>query len=819
MGMSWRTKTSIFLAALLMSCLTVSAEPKERVYSKFSAANGLADNSAHTIHCTKTGRLVITTMGQINFYDGQMFTYIDATNENMYPLEKYYGNYHLYFDKYHHLWLKNTHNVTCVDLLTEKFVSSIEEEFSDFGVDEKVSDLFVDQRGVVWLLLDKGLYCSETKKTIRVKGGLNLQDLETYADKYLLLFYSNSLLEMYDLATGEKIHESLAYGKADIGRYGKTSVLYNYGSMFYQIRNGDKEAVLNQFDAEKREWKELMRAPYHLNNLAGRDSLLYIPCEYGYWTYEIGSGKTEHIEGLRMENGSELRTCLNTMAFDRQGGLWIGTERTGLLYSRPYTAPFRVYGWDDKRAGELAGYMENMPQTYTFKGKSVNCVFRDSRGWTWVGTSTGLHYYRKSSDHLPQIITVRDGLLNNVIHSITEDQLHNIWVSTSYGISCILIENDMVHYINSYNQYDNVPDEAFVNGKAICRPDGMIIMQALDHVVTFNPNHMQTLRGDYPFEIYPKLIRLMINGHEIRTGDELDGNVILERALTRTKEINLNYDQNSISLVFSALNFFRPYQTYYRVRVRGLSDEWNIYAAYNSGGLVDKRGLLHLPLMSMRPGTYFIEVQASVLPDKWDTTPYEWIININEPWWRTTGMVALFIGVLLVLIGINLYYYLRNANMRAMRNSEEVTLLKRIHNFAERCNDRRDFILEPVPEEVRGEVIDSQNELSAEFIETMIRIMPAVLSEKASRLTMRSLSEVAGIDVQHFYSLVTSNIYKSPRLLVHTMMLRKAEEMLRKSVKPIDMIAKECGFVSPNYFIASFYHAHQMTPAEYREKR
>jgi hypothetical protein len=42
-------------------------------------------------------------------------------------------------------------------------------------------------------------------------------------------------------------------------------------------------------------------------------------------------------------------------------------------------------------------------------------------------------------------------------------------------------------------------------------PDGEIVMQALDHVITFNPSKMNTLNDSARYEIYPKLIRLMVN--------------------------------------------------------------------------------------------------------------------------------------------------------------------------------------------------------------------------------------------------------------------------------------------------------------------
>lgn len=813
--MKLRTCLLILLLMALAPSL-VWAETSSRVFQNFNASNGLADNSAQTILCTKTGRLVITTMGQINFYDGQKFTYIDPTEEDIYPLADYRGNYHLYFDIYHHLWLKNTHSVTCVDLLTEKFVTSIDSVIVGFGMDKKVSDLFVSSDGVVWLLNPDGIFSVKTKKNIKIRRDLNLQDLDVIQEKYLMLFYENGLLEVIDINTGKKMRENSPYGAEDAKRYNSSSLLFMDSTYCYQLRNGQKESIVMRLDLNNWAWKTITKMPYHVNNLAKKDSLLYLPSEYGYWTYVIPKEKMVHIDKLQLLNGQELETDVNVIAFDRQGGMWVGTETRGLLYSKPYNSPFVVYHWSDKRTGPYYQMMDGLPTSVQFQRRTVNCLYKDSRGWTWVGTTQGLLLYKKTSDHLPKMITKGDGLLNNVIHSIVEDHQHHIWVGTSYGISCLVIKNDDIEFVNSYNKYDNVPEETFVNGHALCMSDGRIVMQSLDHMITFNPAQMTTINHNLPFELYPKLTKILVNGNDIRTGMELDGKVILDRAVSRTYEINLNYNQNSVTLTFSALNYFRPQQTFYRVRVNGVIDDWRVFTVYNSHGMVDTRGQFHLPLMNLKPGSYAIELQASMNPDEWNTTPYEWILNINEPWWRTTGVLMLYAFLLLLLVGVNAFFYLKNANLRAIRNSGEQTLIKRIRNFAEHCSTRASELLEPVAEEVMGHTPDPNNMLNDDFVETMEKIMPFVLSTDVKKMTMRDLSAEAGVDIQEFYNLISSNIYKSPHPMARKLMLRKATHLLDTTQMEIHEISKECGFVTPNYFIAAFYREHQMTPAEYR---
>ena len=811
---------AIILLTVLLSILTAGAvNVSPRIFRNYTAANGLADNGAQTIHCTKTGRLVITTAGQINFFDGASFSYIDPLDENIYALSEYRGNYHLYFDKYHHIWLKNTGSVTCVELITERFVPSIEDVFAEFGVKERVMDLFVDRTGVVWLLTANGLYSVATKQYIKPRAGLNLQDLEVYKDKFLMLFYENGLMEMYDIAKGKRLTENRPYNDEMARHYAASSLVMMDSTKVYQIRNGAKDAILMQYDVPRKEWTELLRTPYHLNSLVKHDSLLYVPCEYGYWTVHESSYETNHVEALSIVFSQPLETDINVIAFDRQGGMWAGTENRGILYSMPYKQPFHAYAWGTPIANQLGSMMSNVNQWPKFRDRTVNCVFKDSRGWTWVGTSQGLQVYRRESDLLPQVYTTKDGLYNNIVHSVVEDRDHHIWVATSYGISVVLFNEDgKVHFINSYNEYDHVPNEAFVNGKAMLLPDGQIAMQSLDHVVLFDPTKMATLDSNYPFKIYPKLIKLYVNGVDVNPTTEIDGKRILDRALSRIWGLDLNYNQNSLTLVFSALNYFRPQQTFYRVRVLGLDEEWRVLSSFSSD-MVDKDGLLHLPLIALRPGHYTIQVQASLSPDVWDTRPYEWTIDVNEPWWRSVGMFGLLAFVLVVMAGINLFYYMKNANLRAMRNSEEIGLINRIYAFVDRCNTSAE-VLEPVVEEYTSAQPDPQVELDEDFLKIYKKIAHVVEFErKKKKMTMRRLSNAAGMDAKTFYQVITTNIFKSPRPLIKQARLQQAERMLRNTKEPLEVIADKCGFISVNFLISQFFQVYRVTPDQYRRKR
>lgn len=206
-----------------------------------------------------------------------------------------------------------------------------------------------------------------------------------------------------------------------------------------------------------------------------------------------------------------------------------------------------------------------------------------------------------------------------------------------------------------------------------------------------------------------------------------------------------------------------------------------------------------------------------MIPDEWKTEAYEWIVNVNEPWWRTTGVVALFGLLLFVLLAINTYYYIKNVGMRATRNSQEQGVIRQIRNFAEHCSRKGSVKLEPLLDEQQG-AESSVNALTPEFIATMEKILPTVLSKDTEDLSMRDLSTEANMELQPFYQVMLGNIYKNPRSLAKMLMLRKSEELLKTTEKDLEEIADECGFVTPNFFIATFYHEHKMTPEIYRRQ-
>lgn len=805
------------IMAFLLSSLTALAEDstRDRRFRVINAADGLADNSAQIIKSTFSGRLVVSTIGHINFYDGSGFTHI-SSGDSRYLLPKYKGHYHLYFDDSHHLWLKDKGMVTCVNMLTEQFVSDIGSIFQAQGVKGHVEDMFVDSSGSIWLVQGNNIYSRHGKVSLPLRKGRVLQDMDI-SDNIVLLFYDDCQVDVYDIIAKKKLYSTNSLNHEEVKDYQESSVIYKYRNGFFQIRNGNNKALLMWFDLGTRQWTKVLSTDYYLSNMTVKDDVLYISSAYGYWTYDTDSRQIEHYEMIKLTDGRELLTDMNCIEFDRQGGMWIGTEKRGLLYSKYIKSPFNVMTWDNPLSVKYAEMMDKVC-TYDLlvKGHRLNCTYKDSRGWIWVGSLNGLYYFKPGQkDSI--CVKKEDGMVNDVVHSIIEDGKHNIWVSTSNGIVGLVIKNGKVTFVNSFINSDGIPAEAFVNGRAMRLDDGTIVMQALDHVVSFNPMKMSIMEGNNIL-LHPKFVRLQVNGTNIFAGTEIDGRVVTEKAVSRLNMIELPSTQNSLSLKFSSLNYFRPIQTYYRYRVSGLQDKWVMLSYYNSRGLVDKNGILHLPLLGLEPGNYMVEVQASMYPGKWTTPPVKVVVRIKEPWWRTTGLTLLISGVFLILIIWNIVIFSGNSRLKMKRNVSEVELFRRIDGFISRAESCRMEKQTRRSVNDESEDVTSGADLDKDAVELLMELVPYSRNGKLDHNVLVQLAMKKRIKLTDIYDIITNNIFRSPALLTMAMLLEKASRDLIESGMTVEEIAEKNNFASPNYFIAMFFRRYGMTPLQWRSE-
>ena len=201
----------------------------EFLFTTINASQGLSDNQIRYILQLPDGRMVFTTSGNVNLYDGVHFSYLHRTTEYVYPLNQYNGHYRIYQSGDSLLWIKDTHKLMCIDLYREEYIPDLDAYFKNREIQAPVEDLFVDDSGHIWLLIANELLELNNKTRITLPGKYSgkLQDLNADSTS-LYLFYDTGEVSCYHIADQKTVYNIAAYLNA-------ADTSWDYGVTVYEM--------------------------------------------------------------------------------------------------------------------------------------------------------------------------------------------------------------------------------------------------------------------------------------------------------------------------------------------------------------------------------------------------------------------------------------------------------------------------------------------------------------------------------------------------------------------------------------------------------
>jgi AraC-like DNA-binding protein len=794
----------VFLCFSLGFCVARA----NNTFHVIDASDGLTDNQIQHILQLPDGRMAITTLSNINLFDGAGFHYIHKQESNLFNLPDYHGAYHVYAGDDQLLWVKNWNGLLCLDLRHQRYMDNLAALFRKMGFHQPVSDLFLDSGREVWALTPRGLQRAGDKccYPLPPESG-NLQDMDVRGRK-LFLFFATGEVVCYPLGSQRPSYRIAAYPTGKRNLYGATSlVVAGADGRFYQLRTGAR-AIFLSFDPARQRWATLLEVPYILHTLVlTPDMNAYVTCPKGYWHFDLPSGTKTLVTSLTTDDGRQVSGVgLNTVFRDRQGGIWMGTYDRGLLYTCPslYRFVSRPYGKTFPAPEPISPY-STFPHP-TFRGKTYNCVLTDSRGWTWAGTPDGLCLFRPSKK-LPETFHSGDGLPNDFVHALAEDRHGGLWIATSNGIAHLIVNGRTGEFtFTSYNRHDGTLQGEYRDNMASAGPDGSIRFCGVDGYTIFHPDSVKP----YSAVLTPLLTDISLFGEPLQLGRSYDGRILLRQAPAYTHRLDLEHGQNALSFTFTSLNYAAPHQTFYRYRLMGNDTTWHIAQAGKKDGLTDEKGLLHLSFVDLRPGTYRIQVMASTNPDQWAGKMNEVEFTVHAPWWATTTAYCIYFAVaaLLVLAALRIYMHLQQ--QRLIRRQKEKALLQRI----------QDLVRQTEPEQAdddAGETADSAHSTSeAEFIRKAASLVEQHLGQQG--YSVAQLSQDLCMDRTGLYRKLNTLLDQSPTLFIRHIRLQKAAQLIQEGNLTINEIAFRTGFSSASYLGKCFLEEFGCRPTDYAQR-
>lgn len=376
---------------------------------------------------------------------------------------------------------------------------------------------------------------------------------------------------------------------------------------------------------------------------------------------------------------------------DRRGRIWFGTSEGVSRFEPPAS-------YSDGQPG----YFTHFTTEEGLAGNDIRSILEDRRGNIWFGTfGNGLNCYnpdqeaRRGQETDMIHYTTHDGLSNNVIWSLLEDEQGNIWAGTEKGITLIEMLPDeaasgtMVASAGSFTTFgkeEGLRRLDFQANSVCLDPQNRIWWGTISCATMLDLDRFE-LSAEPPQNVQVAHIEINQEFVDFRRlkdtayRDQLRfGNDLLEAfdsvaAFSNAPvSMTLPNDLNHLTFHFSASDWRHPQNVKYRYFLEGADKTWS--RAYREPK-VDYRNL--------SPRTYTLKVSAGRGAGKW-SDPVEYNFIIRPPWWRTYGA---YFGYFLIFSGflyLIFYIFKRRWMLQSAlaREQEEAARLKDLDSFKTR---------------------------------------------------------------------------------------------------------------------------------------
>lgn len=551
----------------------------------------LSNNFIRAILRDDEGTIWIATEGGgVNrIFDGDAY---DPRNIQYYMSDRNFVShdivYSLYIDHSDNLWIGTLAGIDKTDLKKTgiHFISSTDDPRSYNIMDNVIASVYEDKNGRLWI----------------GNWGKGLNILKQEWDPEDILHYRNEFTGMFHIPENH-IHVIFedSNGRIWIGTRDGVSI-YEEGSASF-------EPAYQVFNNPDFDCFSSIRVYCIAEDGSGK---IWIGTGNGIYILDIPGNR---LITMKSDSPPERRISSNlvySIIEDSDGDVWIATSE-GLNRFVDKTQMILNYNNEPGNPNSLCN-------DFTVS------LFEDKNKDLWIGTGSGLNRYSKK-DSIFTYFSRTDGLPSMIIYDIISDSKDNLWFSTGRGLA--FINPDKADREN-FDVVDQLRGQEF-NIRAVYRsPEGELFFGGMKGLVHFYPDSLKKNLFIPPVKI---------------TTIEKENDGILYRLNTYRKKLDLSYQDYSVTIEFSALDYTNPSKNRYLYQLKGLSDKWID---------IGNRRFVHFTNLSS--GSYTFNIKGSNNDGLINENPSSLEINIAPPWWRSNyayaGYIILLIFIVIIIISV-----------------------------------------------------------------------------------------------------------------------------------------------------------------------
>ncbi len=335
---------------------------------------------------------------------------------------------------------------------------------------------------------------------------------------------------------------------------------------------------------------------------------------------------------------------------------------------------------------------------------SINTIYTDSRlDRTYFGTNgNGLFILDNKTKKLEHVKADQKGLISENIYSIVPNKDGNLFLGTENGLSFYDIKTK--EFVN-WTKEQGLMSASF-NPNAAIHYNGLMVFGSNNGAIIL-PDSIRISKSPNNKMVFSDL---NIMYHAVYPGEKGSP---LNDILDNTKELRLDYDQNTFSLVVSSINYDNPSSILYSWKLEGFYDEWS---------KPSDKSLIRYTNLS--PGNYTLSVRIIDKNSGEIQQTRSLDIHIGYPYWLTIWAFLVYILILGGLIYIFVKYH---DNQRNQKLSEE-----KINFFIHTIHDIRTpltLIKAPLSEIEQNESLTQQGKYNLSLAIKQTEILSALANE------------------------------------------------------------------------------------------
>jgi ligand-binding sensor domain-containing protein/signal transduction histidine kinase/CheY-like chemotaxis protein len=308
---------------------------------------------------------------------------------------------------------------------------------------------------------------------------------------------------------------------------------------------------------------------------------------------------------------------------DRRGKLWICTDGgLNCLDLKKKEMTFDIYTTAQGLTNDIA-----------------MTLYEDRQGVRWSGTDLGLNRMKEGKI---SGITSRDGLFQDSIFQVLEDDFNNLWMSSNKGIFRVGKQelNDFFDGNRSsvtsvvYNEKDGMKSRECNGGTQPAgwkSRDGKLWFPTIKGVVMIDPADKRSNTLEAPVHIE----KITVNSRPVTlpsSASVLDG-----------ETFTLNPDSKQVNIHFTGLSFLAPQDVRFKYKLEGYDQEW-----------IDIGSRRTAYYTEIPPGNYTFRVIACNNDGVWNETGAS-VFFYKKPYFHQTVWFYAAIGLVLLAAAFGIY--------------------------------------------------------------------------------------------------------------------------------------------------------------------